>query len=73
MAERTEKEWDELEEFFTKNTFKISDKKGVLMRNIGAKLIVIDDTVVPNYPNTKMFAAKKAPIRSFAKKELVTA
>ena len=75
MAEMTDEEAWELSELFAKIPPKVSmtGKGGILMRNKGAKLIVVDDDIVPNYPNVKMFATKKAPVRSFVKKELVMA
>ena len=76
MAELTEKEYDELDEFFTKNTFMPSGKGGFLSRNKGVKLIVIDDTIVPNYSNARMLATKNSPaamMRNIARKEMALA
>ena len=79
MAELTEKEYYELDEFFTKNTIMPSGKSGFLSRNKGIKFVFIDeisDNSVPNYPNTKMFTAKRPPsavMRNLAKKEFAMA
>jgi len=70
----TDEEAWELSELFAKNPPKVSktSKGGILMRNKGVKLIVIDDNIAPIYP--RMLATRNSlMVSNIARKEMAMA